>query len=76
MEQDGGEGERSRPNGAYYPQETNVLGFRGPRKMTVIIPGIDAQNQRISVQPQNVSSPRLSVSGSMGRKGWGTGHRS
>ncbi|XP_037675967.1 tubby-related protein 2 [Choloepus didactylus] len=33
--------------------ETNVLGFRGPRKMTLIIPGIDAQNQRISVQPQN-----------------------
>ncbi|XP_036131634.1 tubby-related protein 2 [Molossus molossus] len=35
----------------YY--ETNVLGFRGPRKMTVIIPGIDAQNRRISIQPQN-----------------------
>ncbi|XP_037372838.1 tubby-related protein 2 [Talpa occidentalis] len=33
--------------------ETNVLGFRGPRKMTVIIPGIDAQNRRISIQPQN-----------------------
>ncbi|XP_006868237.1 PREDICTED: tubby-related protein 2 [Chrysochloris asiatica] len=33
--------------------ETNVLGFRGPRKMTVIIPGFDAQNRRIRVQPQN-----------------------
>ncbi|XP_016061585.1 PREDICTED: tubby-related protein 2 [Miniopterus natalensis] len=33
--------------------ETNVLGFRGPRKMTVIIPGIDDQNRRISIQPQN-----------------------
>ncbi|XP_060030095.1 tubby-related protein 2 isoform X4 [Erinaceus europaeus] len=33
--------------------ETNVLGFRGPRKMTVIVPEIDAQNRRISVQPQN-----------------------
>ncbi|XP_030153882.1 LOW QUALITY PROTEIN: tubby-related protein 2 [Lynx canadensis] len=33
--------------------ETNVLGFRGPRKMTVIIPGIDDQNQRLRVQPQN-----------------------
>ncbi|XP_045296569.1 tubby-related protein 2 isoform X1 [Leopardus geoffroyi] len=32
--------------------ETNVLGFRGPRKMTVIIPGIDDQNQRLRVQPQ------------------------
>ncbi|XP_051684716.2 tubby-related protein 2 isoform X6 [Oryctolagus cuniculus] len=33
--------------------ETNVLGFRGPRKMTVIIPGMDRKNQRIRVQPQN-----------------------
>ncbi|XP_030874271.1 tubby-related protein 2 isoform X2 [Leptonychotes weddellii] len=33
--------------------ETNVLGFGGPRKMTVIIPGFDSQNRRISVQPQN-----------------------
>ncbi|XP_058136532.1 tubby-related protein 2 isoform X2 [Dasypus novemcinctus] len=40
--------------------ETNVLGFRGPRKMTVIIPGIDAQNQRISVQPQNEQETLLS----------------
>ncbi|KAM5134760.1 tubby-related protein 2 isoform 2-T2 [Callospermophilus lateralis] len=34
----------------YY--ETNVLGFRGPRKMTVVIPGTDSQGQRISIQPQ------------------------
>ncbi|XP_024623903.1 tubby-related protein 2 [Neophocaena asiaeorientalis asiaeorientalis] len=40
--------------------ETNILGFRGPRKMTVIIPGIDAQNQRISVQPQNEQESLLS----------------
>ncbi|XP_022379808.1 tubby-related protein 2 [Enhydra lutris kenyoni] len=40
--------------------ETNVLGFRGPRKMTVIIPEIDAQNQRISVQPQNEQESLLS----------------
>ncbi|VTJ66709.1 Hypothetical predicted protein [Marmota monax] len=33
-------------------KETNVLGFRGPRKMTVIIPGTDSQGQRISIQPQ------------------------
>ncbi|XP_059523353.1 tubby-related protein 2 [Myotis daubentonii] len=33
--------------------DTNVLGFRGPRKMSVIIPGVDGQNKRISVQPQN-----------------------
>ncbi|XP_076987343.1 tubby-related protein 2 isoform X3 [Tamandua tetradactyla] len=40
--------------------ETNVLGFRGPRKMTIIIPGIDAQNRRISVQPQNEQESLLS----------------
>ncbi|KAM5297517.1 tubby-related protein 2 [Glossophaga mutica] len=40
--------------------ETNVLGFRGPRKMTVIIPAIDAQNERISVQPQNEGESLLS----------------
>ncbi|ELK18561.1 Tubby-related protein 2 [Pteropus alecto] len=41
--------------------ETNVLGFRGPRKMTVIIPGIDAQNRRISVQPLNEQESLLSL---------------
>lgn len=34
--------------------------------MTVIIPGIDAQNQRISIQPQNVSELMLRISGSAG----------
>ncbi|XP_077773234.1 tubby-related protein 2 isoform X4 [Podarcis muralis] len=33
--------------------ETNVLGFRGPRKMTVIIPGVDADNERICIRPKN-----------------------
>ncbi|XP_070627531.1 tubby-related protein 2 isoform X2 [Bos indicus] len=40
--------------------ETNVLGFRGPRKMNVIIPEINAQNQRICVQPQNEQESLLS----------------
>ncbi|XP_029780380.1 tubby-related protein 2 isoform X1 [Suricata suricatta] len=40
--------------------ENNVSGFRGPRKMTVIIPGLDAHNQRISVQPQNEHDSLLS----------------
>ncbi|XP_028928804.1 tubby-related protein 2 isoform X1 [Ornithorhynchus anatinus] len=31
--------------------ETNLLGFRGPRKMTVILPEIDAQGQRLSIWP-------------------------
>nr|XP_042701536.1 tubby-related protein 2 [Chrysemys picta bellii] len=34
--------------------ETNVLGFRGPRKMTVIIPGMNTDNERISIRPKNV----------------------
>ncbi|XP_017918236.1 PREDICTED: tubby-related protein 2 isoform X1 [Capra hircus] len=40
--------------------ETNVLGFRGPRKMNVIIPEINAQNQRICVQPKNEQESLLS----------------
>lgn len=33
--------------------ETNVLGFRGPRKMTVILPSIDEDNQMMSIRPRN-----------------------
>ncbi|XP_060111660.1 tubby-related protein 2 [Heteronotia binoei] len=33
--------------------ETNVLGFRGPRKMTVIIPGMNLDNERICIRPKN-----------------------
>lgn len=36
-------------------QETNVLGFKGPRKMTVIIPGMNMNFERVPVRPQNVS---------------------
>nr|XP_055044220.1 tubby-related protein 1 isoform X2 [Misgurnus anguillicaudatus] len=32
--------------------ETNVLGFKGPRKMTVIIPGMDEDNERVPIRPQ------------------------
>ncbi|NXN59959.1 TULP1 protein, partial [Rynchops niger] len=35
--------------------ETNVLGFKGPRKMTVIIPGMNADNERVPIRPRNVS---------------------
>lgn len=34
--------------------------------MSVIIPGIDGQNKRIRVQPENVSWLRLRISGSTG----------
>ncbi|XP_077169187.1 tubby-related protein 2 isoform X2 [Paroedura picta] len=33
--------------------ETNVLGFRGPRKMTVILPGMTTDNERICIRPKN-----------------------
>ncbi|XP_058476235.1 tubby protein homolog [Solea solea] len=33
--------------------ETNVLGFKGPRKMTVIIPGMLENDERVSIQPNN-----------------------
>ncbi|KPP71141.1 hypothetical protein Z043_109972 [Scleropages formosus] len=34
-------------------QETNVLGFKGPRKMTVIIPGMDEDNERVPIRARN-----------------------
>ncbi|XP_051030337.1 tubby-related protein 2 [Phodopus roborovskii] len=40
--------------------ETNVLGFRGPRRMTVILPGMDSRKQRMRVQPQNDQDSILS----------------
>lgn len=36
-------------------QETNVLGFKGPRKMSVIIPGMNMNHERIPFRPRNVS---------------------
>uniref|UniRef100_A0A8D0E6J1 Tubby-like protein n=1 Tax=Salvator merianae TaxID=96440 RepID=A0A8D0E6J1_SALMN len=33
--------------------ETNVLGFKGPRKMTVIIPGMNTDNERVPIRPRN-----------------------
>ncbi|XP_077400791.1 tubby-related protein 3 isoform X2 [Vanacampus margaritifer] len=40
--------------------ETNVLGFKGPRKMTVIIPGMNANFERVPVRPQNEHESLLS----------------
>uniref|UniRef100_A0A3B5B848 Tubby protein-like n=1 Tax=Stegastes partitus TaxID=144197 RepID=A0A3B5B848_9TELE len=34
-------------------QETNVLGFKGPRKMTVIIPGMLENDERVDIHPKN-----------------------
>ncbi|XP_053547028.1 tubby protein homolog [Bombina bombina] len=33
--------------------ETNVLGFRGPRKMTIIIPGMNMDSERVTIRPRN-----------------------
>ncbi|KAM3921015.1 tubby protein homolog [Leptodactylus fuscus] len=33
--------------------ETNVLGFRGPRKMSVVIPGMNQDCERVCIRPRN-----------------------
>uniref|UniRef100_A0A8C9R2E0 TUB like protein 1b n=1 Tax=Scleropages formosus TaxID=113540 RepID=A0A8C9R2E0_SCLFO len=33
--------------------ETNVLGMKGPRRMTVIIPGMNKDCERVPIQPRN-----------------------
>ncbi|PSN38975.1 Protein king tubby [Blattella germanica] len=33
--------------------ETNVLGFKGPRKMTVILPGMTQDHKRVQISPQD-----------------------
>nr|XP_023655514.1 tubby-related protein 1-like isoform X1 [Paramormyrops kingsleyae]XP_023655515.1 tubby-related protein 1-like isoform X1 [Paramormyrops kingsleyae]XP_023655516.1 tubby-related protein 1-like isoform X1 [Paramormyrops kingsleyae]XP_023655517.1 tubby-related protein 1-like isoform X1 [Paramormyrops kingsleyae] len=33
--------------------ETNVLGMKGPRRMTVIIPGMDKDNERVPIRPRS-----------------------
>ncbi|XP_076334410.1 tubby protein homolog, partial [Tachypleus tridentatus] len=33
--------------------ETNVLGFKGPRKMTVIIPAMDSEHKRVEIRPNS-----------------------
>ncbi|XP_038048974.1 tubby-related protein 3-like [Patiria miniata] len=34
--------------------ETNVLGFKGPRKMTIVIPGMTLDNERVAFRPRKV----------------------
>lgn len=40
--------------------ETNVLGFKGPRKMSVIIPGMNMNHERIPFRPQSDHANLLS----------------
>lgn len=39
--------------------DTNVLGFKGPRKMTVILPGMTQDFQRVDIVPQDDSETLL-----------------
>ena len=32
---------------------TNVLGFKGPRKMTVLIPGMTGDRERVEIRPES-----------------------
>ncbi|KAM5223222.1 tubby protein homolog isoform 16-T16 [Hipposideros larvatus] len=40
--------------------ETNVLGFKGPRKMTVIVPGMNMVHERVCIRPRNEHETLLS----------------
>ncbi|XP_073477782.1 tubby-related protein 3 isoform X2 [Aquarana catesbeiana] len=40
--------------------ETNVLGFKGPRKMSVLIPGMNINHERLPFQPLSESESLLS----------------
>lgn len=58
-------------------QETNVLGFKGPRKMTVIIPGMNSDNERVPIRPRNVSQTakdqmRMEPTSPLGWVWWGS----
>ena len=44
-------------------KETNLMGLRGPRKMSIIIPGMNLDPERVDIRPANVFSfPVLFVS--------------
>lgn len=34
---------------ALFLQDTNILGFKGPRNMTVILPGMTEDDQRVQI---------------------------
>ncbi len=37
-----------------------MLGFKGPRKMTVVIPGMNLDHDRVEIRPRNVSIGKMS----------------
>lgn len=48
-----GSGQSLRKELAAIVYDTNVLGFKGPRKMSCIIPGMNLDQDRVEVQPSN-----------------------
>ncbi|XP_059056874.1 protein king tubby isoform X2 [Achroia grisella] len=50
---------RTRHELAAVVYDTNVLGFKGPRKMTVILPGMTPDRQRVTIAPQDDSETLL-----------------
>ena len=34
--------------------DTNIMGFKGPRKMRIIIPGMANEHQRVEIKPTKV----------------------
>lgn len=41
--------------------DTNVLGFKGPRKMTVIIPGMTSDQKRVEICPRDETETLLGM---------------
>ncbi|XP_065668143.1 tubby-related protein 3 isoform X3 [Hydra vulgaris] len=54
-----GEGSHLREELCAVVYDTNVLGFKGPRKMTVIIPGMGLDHQRVAIKPHSESDSLL-----------------
>lgn len=36
-----------------------MFGFKGPRKMTIVVPGMNANNERVEVRPLTVDYAKL-----------------
>ncbi|CAF0991083.1 unnamed protein product [Rotaria sordida] len=47
--------EQQRQELAAIAYETNILGFKGPRRMTIIIPGMSSDHHRVEVRPKTDS---------------------
>lgn len=42
-----------------YTQDTNILGFKGPRNMTVLLPGMTEDDQRVKISSCDPSQQGL-----------------